>query len=215
MNYTQGKFDRNEVLSMEEEIVSSLGSYIYPPTAGSFCLMFLGKFPCDSAPVSAVIETCQFMMEIAACDHFFVEYRQSSLAVAALVVTMEQMSVSPETIKTWLSNIESVFDFAKDLETMTCAKQLRKIYGYNEMRIREIDGDCNAFTTVDKSDRKRVCRAATPSPTPEDAADYEANITGEFTRVKRDEEIQRHDKQCSDNGNDLDGGQRKRQRYGI
>ena len=67
MNYTQGKFNRNEVLSMEEEIVSSLGSYIYPPTAGSFCLMFLGRYPFLSTPISAVIETCQFMIELAAC----------------------------------------------------------------------------------------------------------------------------------------------------
>lgn len=52
---------------MEKEIVASLGSYMYPQTAGSFCLMFLSGCQYDSMPILDVIDTCHFMIELAAC----------------------------------------------------------------------------------------------------------------------------------------------------
>ena len=64
MSYTQGRFDRNEILGMEQELVGALGSYLHPPTAESFCLMLLGRLPSVS---SSMVETCQFMIELAAC----------------------------------------------------------------------------------------------------------------------------------------------------
>ena len=38
MNYTQSKFDRAELLSLEKELVTSLASFSYPPIASTFCL---------------------------------------------------------------------------------------------------------------------------------------------------------------------------------
>ena len=67
MNYIQGNFDRNEVLSMEEDLVTSIGSFMYPTTAGTFVLMLLNEFSCASSSKLAVLETCQFMIELATC----------------------------------------------------------------------------------------------------------------------------------------------------
>ena len=66
MSYTQGKFDKAEVLSMEKEIVTSIGTFMHPPTAGCFALMLLNEFS-GSTYVTDVIDTCQFMIELATC----------------------------------------------------------------------------------------------------------------------------------------------------
>ena len=68
MRYTQAKFEVNEIFSLEEEMMTMTSSYMYPPTANSFCLMFLSTgFPSISTPMSTVIESCQFMIELATC----------------------------------------------------------------------------------------------------------------------------------------------------
>lgn len=171
MNYTQSKFDRAELLSIEKELVTSLASFSYPPIASTFCLIFLSKFPStvQSSMMPAVADTCQFMIELAACDSFFIPHKQSRVALAAAVVAMEQMNMSTELLKTWLSNIKSTgIDF--DLETNACLKQLRSIYNHNQMRIQALDGAVTTTAAANSSqnNRKRVCRAATPSPTPDD-----------------------------------------------
>ena len=66
MSYTQGKFDKAEVLSMEKEIVTSIGTFMHPPTSGCFALMLLNEFS-GSSYVTDVIDTCQFMIELATC----------------------------------------------------------------------------------------------------------------------------------------------------
>jgi hypothetical protein len=75
MNYTQGKYNRREVLTLEGELLASLGSYLHPPTAGSFCLIFMSRFSSFPMPVASAIDTCHFMIKLAACskrEAFFV-----------------------------------------------------------------------------------------------------------------------------------------------
>ena len=125
--------------------------------------------------------------------------------MAAVVLTMEQMqnTVPPELIQKCLSSIKSVIDFTSDVETIACIEQLRQIYTQNDLRIKAIDGvnnDINVTTTADQTDRKRVCRAATPSPTPED----EPCPNGVSGEKGKGEDACKQD--------DAIGGQRKRQR---
>ena len=216
MNYTQSKFDRAELLSIEKELVTSLASFSYPPIASTFCLIFLSKFPStvQSSMMPAVADTCQFMIELAACDSFFIPHKQSRVALAAAVVAMEQMNMSTELLKTWLSNIKSTgIDF--DLETNACLKQLRSIYNHNQMRIQALDGAVTttaaAAANSSQNNRKRVCRAATPSPTPDDqpeSKDVVASkgyIDTKFSSISDDGCI---DGDCNQRDN-------KRQRYEI
>ncbi|KAL7541364.1 hypothetical protein ACHAXR_010841 [Thalassiosira sp. AJA248-18] len=199
VNYTQGKFTRNEVLKMEAELVASIGSHMYPPTAGAFVLMFLNEYFSSSTLTSTAIESCQFMIELATCDFYFVTHKQSKLAKAAIFVTLEQthLKLSPELIQT---------NFTEDIETMACVNQLRKIYSYNEMRIKAIDDKSENITTKDRSGRKRICRAATPSPTPEDMPEQVTSISERGVEIKF---------ACSQDSNNIDGGQCKRQRYRV
>lgn len=67
MNYTQCKFDRDEVISIEGELLTAIGSFMYPPTAGTFVLIFLNEFSCMQF-MSALIDTTQFMIELASCS---------------------------------------------------------------------------------------------------------------------------------------------------
>ena len=207
MNYTQGKFNRAELLSIEKELVISLASFSYPPIASTFCLMFLSKFPSTiQSSMPAVADTCQFMIELAACDSFFIAHKQSRIALAAAVVAMEQMNMPTELLQALLSNIKSTgINF--DLATNACLKQLRSIYNHNQMRIQALDGGITTIAAANSSqnDRKRVCRAATPSPTPEDQPELKDVIASGGTKFSS----------IADDCIDGDCNQRdnKRQRY--
>jgi hypothetical protein len=144
---------------------------------------------------------------MALADFFFVPHKQSKLAVAAIVVTMEQTNMSLESIRTSLSKSKSVNNFTKDRATMACVTQLRKIYSHNNMRIEEIDGECcidvAATATTKPCDLNRVYRVATPSPTPEDVTEYGCGIdNNKFSSADGG-----GGKQCPAN---IDTGRRKR-----
>ena len=84
--------------------------------------------------------------------------------------------MAPELIHKWLSNVKVIQNRSTDdHETLACIKHLRKIYIHNNNRIKELDGNgsCDILNTITKEqycDSKRICRVATPSPTPEDEA---------------------------------------------
>lgn len=89
---------------------------------------------------------------------------------------MEVMKLPTESTESWLSSIKSAVGIDEsDHEIESCATQLRKIYEHNESRIKAMESNTNLATTTDERDRKRVCRAATPSPTPDDEPN--ANVT--------------------------------------
>ena len=66
MNFTQHKYNHEEVLSIEGELLTVIGSFMYPPTAGTFVLMFLNECPVMQI-MWDLIDTAQFMIELASC----------------------------------------------------------------------------------------------------------------------------------------------------
>lgn len=70
MDIASGKFDEENVTSMEESILYIIGSYMYPPTAGSFVIFLLSGFSVSPHVLDLVLETCQFMIELAACGKY-------------------------------------------------------------------------------------------------------------------------------------------------
>jgi len=230
MNYTQGKFDRSEVLSIEKELVSTLARFSYPPSASTFCLIFLSGFPASavSSPSAASLpllaDTSQFMIELASCDFFFVAHKQSKIALAAIIVTLEQLQVdtSSERIQSWLTKIKRVVggedNATDDLELMACTKQLRNIYSHNDSRIKALDskeGKNNTATEEQTKDERSPHRV---SPTPEDD-DQTATVPKEvttapsidhqFTSISDRVKMKAHPNDC------IDGGNPKRQRYSM
>ena len=92
MSYTQFKFERGEIVSAEEEMVRSIGN-LYPPTAGSFLLMFLNEFFSTSGfqLTTALVETCQFAIELASCGKNF----SICMLKATANVSLSQLKVTP------------------------------------------------------------------------------------------------------------------------
>ena len=239
MNYTQGKFDRSEVLSIEKELVSTLARFSYPPSASTFCLIFLSGFPTSAITTSTVsssstslpllADTSQFMIELASCDFFFVSHKQSKIALAAIIVTLEQLQVdtSSELIQSWLTKIKRVVggdndssSTTDDLELMACTKQLRNIYIHNDSRIKALDskeGENTKTTTEEQTNDERSPHRV--SPTPEDdgqsAVPKEVTTTTssdhQFTSISDRVKMKAHP-----NDNDcIDGGNPKRRRYSM
>lgn len=187
MSYTQNKFDCREVMCIECAIVASLGTYLHPPTASTFCLIFLSGFTNLLISVSYAVEKCLFMIELAACDFFFVPHKQSILAVASIVVMLEQAGFSIDLIhQMWQStNLKSSISLLslQDSVTMACVEQLRKIYTHNLDRIIAIDSKSHrniAVTmTANLTDLNRGCREATPSPTVDDTGASLSEVTNQ------------------------------------
>lgn len=67
MKYAKEKFDRNDILCMERRLLASLLLFLHPPYAGTFCLIFLCGFRSFPMSVSFAIDTCHFLIELAAC----------------------------------------------------------------------------------------------------------------------------------------------------
>lgn len=170
MCYTQNKFDCREVMCIESDIVASLGSYLHPPLASTFCLIFLSGFTNLPISVSSAVETCLFMIELAACDYFFVRHKQSRLAIAAIIVMLEQAGFSIELIRRmWQStNLKSSISLLSLQASVACVEQLQKIYTHNLDRIIAIDSKSHrnivVTTTANLTDLNRGCCDATPSP---------------------------------------------------
>jgi len=78
------------------------------------------------------------------------------------------------------------------------------------MRIMAIEDESNDNkTTTAESDHKRVCRAATPSPTPENEPEQTVTF-GSANKVEKGPETERTYEQ--DRGHSVEGSQRKRRR---
>ena len=229
MNYTQGKFDRSEVLSIEKELVSTLARFSYPPSASTFCLIFLSGFPTSTITSATSLPLCadtsQFMIELASCDFFFVAHKQSKIALAAIIVTLEQLQIdtSSELIQSWLTKIKRVVgddNGSDDLELMACIKQLRNIYNHNDSRIKALDSkevENTETTTEEQTKDERSPHRVSPTPEDDDQSTVPKEVTAapssdhQFTSISDRVKMKAHP-----NDNDcIDGGNPKRQRYSM
>jgi len=168
---------------------------------------------------------------LASCDFFFVAHKQSKIAVAAIIVTLEQLQVdtSSELIQSWLTKIKGVIgdddddnsSNTDDLELMACIKQLRNIYNHNYSRIKALDSKEDKGNTATEEQTKDERSPHRVSPTPEDddqpALPKEVSTTApsssdhQFTSISDRVKMKAHP-----NDNDcIDGGNPKRRRYSM
>ncbi len=161
---------------MEQELLRTHASFFYPITSSTFVSVLLSLSPLyglESQPtetITSVIESCQFMIELAACDFFFVAHRASTIAVAAIVVTLEiNTKVAPEAVTVCLSSIRTMIDYTIDADAQECINKLRSVHGHNAQRIKDMeeksaDDEVAKYATGKEADPD-ASRAATPSPT--------------------------------------------------
>lgn len=173
---------------MEERMLQTNEPFFYPPTSSTFVSLLLNGLstnttePASPSAIAKVIDSCQFMIELAACDFFFIAHRASTIAVAAIVVTLEtqtqtqiskssiQVNLSPEAISSCLSNMKAKIDFTEDANVKAAIEKLRSIYLHNEQRIQDLEQDKAtdeevATYTAKGTETNVACRVATPSPT--------------------------------------------------
>mmetsp|Transcript_15242 Transcript_15242/g.26035 ORF Transcript_15242/g.26035 Transcript_15242/m.26035 type:complete len:201 (-) Transcript_15242:108-710(-) len=189
---------------MEQELLRTHKSFFFPVTSSTFVLILLNRLTTESpAAIASIIESCQFMIELAACDFFFVAHRASTIAVAAIVVTLEieaiKVKVSPEAVASCLSDIKAKVDYTTDSAAHECISFLTKVHSHNAQRIKDMeetstDDEVAKYTTGKEAD-PNASRAATPSPT--DPCQYNSDTSS--PPIIADEEA------CSN-------GSRKRQR---
>jgi hypothetical protein len=162
---------------MEQELLRTNKSYFFPVTSSTFVSIFLNGITACEFPatmIAAIIESSQFLIELAACNFFFIAHRASRIAVAAIVVSLEtqtmiKVKVSQEAVGYCLSNIKAKIDYTEDAASKACIQKLRSIHSQNEERIRDMenkstDAEVVKYTTGREAD-PNASRAATPSPT--------------------------------------------------
>jgi len=169
--YTKNAFQREDILAMEQELLRTHASFFYPITSSTFVSILLNGLKSESpATIKNVIESCQFMIELAACDFFFVAQRASTIAVAAIVVTLEiNTKVTPEAVTLCLSNIKAMIDYTIDADAQECINKLRSVHKHNDQRIKDMEEKSTdeevAKYASGKAADPDASRVATPSPT--------------------------------------------------
>jgi hypothetical protein len=168
-------FSQSKIVAMEKQILESNITFMYPPTASCFALMFLNGCSGASNSIQALIDNIQFTVQLASCDFFFLHHTPSNVAIAAIVVAMEQMDECDESHHACiLETIQNSRLELKSNDTIDCITHLKSIAEGNQLRIREIDD--NSESATDKAAASCISTGrVTPSPTAELIVQFSGN----------------------------------------
>lgn len=87
---SRGNFTANVITLMESELLNTLNYYVHPPTPQTIVLELFKMFPTYINPSSLrdVVEHANFLTEVSVTDSYFMTQKPSSIAVASLLVAM-------------------------------------------------------------------------------------------------------------------------------
>jgi Cyclin, N-terminal domain/Cyclin, C-terminal domain len=94
---SRGEFDMNDVCRMERTILKTLSWNLHPPTSIAISSIYLDYFfaskvvTITSADLDDIYDVSSFFCELAVCDYFFVLFKQSTIALAAILNALEGM----------------------------------------------------------------------------------------------------------------------------
>lgn len=94
-NLSRGQFFPPDIEEMEFRILSSLQWVVHPPTVVSFVshfLLFLSQV--HSSVRKDIFELARYLAELSICDAFFVEHCASTVAYAAVLNVMDDISLA-------------------------------------------------------------------------------------------------------------------------
>jgi hypothetical protein len=170
VKYTQGVFPPNEIIVKEVELTKVNMTFMFPPTPGAFALMLLNGLSGKAESVKDLIENIRFLTQLTACDFFFLSKRPSTIAVAAMVVSLEQTDFI-ESSRACLDKIKASGLKLDDEDTASCVKRLKSIFEGNQKQINAAgnrEGSQGRSASFSTPPRGRI----TPSPTVEITAKY-------------------------------------------
>lgn len=95
-NLSRGQFGASHIEEMEWVILTALQWKLHPPTAYSFIFHLLLFLPQEANPSvrKELYELSRYLTELAACDSFMVETKASTIAFAAILNVMDDISYS-------------------------------------------------------------------------------------------------------------------------
>jgi len=96
LQLSRGFFTLKEMEKMEYEVLQRLRWHVHPPTAQLFVKHFLFFL---SAEEHELHDLAQFMIELSVMDYFFVSYKPSEIAMAALLNSMDRLGKSASQVK--------------------------------------------------------------------------------------------------------------------
>lgn len=94
---SRGEFDMRDVAKMEASVLKALNWDLHPPTSTAFASIFLDYFfasrvvNISSTDLDDIYDVSSFFCELAVCDYFFVSMRASTIALAAILNSLEGM----------------------------------------------------------------------------------------------------------------------------
>lgn len=93
-NLSRGQFGVGHIEQMEWEVLAALGWRLHPPTQFSFVFHILQLFPLDanSSLRRDIHELSRYLTELAVCDSYFIGINSSTVAFAAILNVLDQIS---------------------------------------------------------------------------------------------------------------------------
>ena len=91
---SRGQFEAQHIEEMEWQVLSALGWKLHPPTLFAFISHFLQLLPNEAhhSVRKELFELSIYMAELSVCDSFFVKLNASTVAFAAILNAVEEMS---------------------------------------------------------------------------------------------------------------------------
>jgi hypothetical protein len=93
-HHIQQRFSKEQIVDMEFQVLSKLEWLVHPPTALDFLYQYWGSLVVQSSSISAkdhqdILDTATFFIEHSFVDSFFSVQAPSSIAMAALSLTVQ------------------------------------------------------------------------------------------------------------------------------
>ena len=117
---SRGSFTLKEMEKMEYDVLQRLRWRVHPPTPQLFVKHFLSFLSTTEQEIHGL---AQFLVELSAVDYFFVSYKPSDVAIAALMNAMQE--IYPNSNKNFLGFLGQLPHSAS---VLACQERLALIY---------------------------------------------------------------------------------------
>jgi lipoyl(octanoyl) transferase len=127
-NFSRGQFGPRDIEEMEWDVLTSLDWKIHPPTSMSFVSHLLLLLPpqIDDACKEEIYSLSRYITELSVCDSAFVEVNPSSVAFAAILISLEDPKhrkfISSSVKDEFMRSVERHAELYQDDEHVTIAR---------------------------------------------------------------------------------------------
>lgn len=130
---SRGQFGPQDIEKMEWQIFEALDWKLHPPSLFSFISHFLMAFPAEVSHSvrKEIFEVAIYMVELSVCDSSYVRYPWSTVAMAAILNVMEDLSYSRLSLasrQTFWNEITTKTSFQETSRLHSARQRLRSLF---------------------------------------------------------------------------------------